>query len=311
MPILDEIKQNHDEMVSWRRDLHAHPELGFAETRTSAVIQERLRSFGVDALHSFNRTGVLAVIHGRDGDGAIGLRADIDALPIAEQSGVPYASTSPGVMHARVSSHGLAIHARRCIRFEIMLSLSRKMRMVSASSWMFGGVSALHWSNRRPALTANNSSRSRLSGCSFKSIRYIFPAACAHTSKMVADMPGVSWITRASWTASFGLSASMSISQITRNSKSASTTTVEMDTRPCGPALCPTGKTRTQVPRCSLLHWRSKMPQVLSASNITAYEPHRRNLTLSAPSLRGRGGVATDATIQAIAGWLSPRMIER
>jgi amidohydrolase len=100
MPILDEIKQNHDEMVSWRRDLHAHPELGFAETRTSTVIQERLRSFGVDALHSFNGTGVVAVIHGRDGDDAIGLRADIDALPIAEQSGVPYASTSPGVMHA-------------------------------------------------------------------------------------------------------------------------------------------------------------------------------------------------------------------
>jgi amidohydrolase len=100
MPILDEIKQNHDELVSWRRDLHAHPELGFAETRTSAVIQERLRSFGVDALHSFNGTGVVAVIHGRDGDDAIGLRADIDALPIAEQSGVPYASTSPGVMHA-------------------------------------------------------------------------------------------------------------------------------------------------------------------------------------------------------------------
>ena len=100
MPVLDEIARSHEEMVSWRRDLHAHPELGFAETRTSAVIQERLRSFGVDALHNFNGTGVVAVIHGRDGDDAIGLRADIDALPIAEQSGVPYASTSPGVMHA-------------------------------------------------------------------------------------------------------------------------------------------------------------------------------------------------------------------
>jgi hippurate hydrolase len=100
MPVLDEIARSHEEMVSWRRDLHAHPELGFAETRTSAVIQERLRSFGVDALHNFNGTGVVAIIHGRDGDDAIGLRADIDALPIAEQSGVPYASTSPGVMHA-------------------------------------------------------------------------------------------------------------------------------------------------------------------------------------------------------------------
>jgi hippurate hydrolase len=100
MPVLDEIERNHEQMVSWRRDLHAHPELGFAETRTSTVIQERLRSFGVDAVHSINGTGVVAVIHGRDGNDAIGLRADIDALPIAEQSGLPYASTSPGVMHA-------------------------------------------------------------------------------------------------------------------------------------------------------------------------------------------------------------------
>jgi amidohydrolase len=100
MAVLDEIERDHEEMVGWRRDLHAHPELGFAETRTSTVIQERLRSFGVDAVHNFNGTGVVAVIHGRDGDDAIGLRADIDALPITEQSGVPHASTNPGVMHA-------------------------------------------------------------------------------------------------------------------------------------------------------------------------------------------------------------------
>ncbi len=100
MPVLEEIERHHEEMVGWRRDLHAHPELGFDETRTSTFIQERLRSFGVDALHNFNGTGVVAVIHGRNGDDAIGLRADIDALPISEQSGVPHASTNPGVMHA-------------------------------------------------------------------------------------------------------------------------------------------------------------------------------------------------------------------
>ena len=98
---MDEITQLHDEMVHWRQDLHAHPELGFTETRTSTFIQERLQSFGVDEIHSFTGTGVIAVIRGkRDGDNAIGLRADIDALPIAEESGVPYASTNPGVMHA-------------------------------------------------------------------------------------------------------------------------------------------------------------------------------------------------------------------
>jgi amidohydrolase len=100
MPGIDEIKRLQDEMVSWRRDLHANPELGFAETRTSTFIQERLQSFAVDEIHTFTGTGVVAVIHGRDGDQAIGLRADIDALPIPEESGVPYASTKPGVMHA-------------------------------------------------------------------------------------------------------------------------------------------------------------------------------------------------------------------
>ncbi len=89
MPVLNEIRQFQDEMVAWRRDLHANPELGFAETRTSAFIQERLKSFAVDEIHSFTGTGVMAVIRGRDGDGAIGLRADIDALPIPEESGVP------------------------------------------------------------------------------------------------------------------------------------------------------------------------------------------------------------------------------
>jgi amidohydrolase len=100
MPRIDEIKRLQDEMVSWRRDLHANPELGFAETRTSTFIQERLQSFAVDEIHTFTGTGVVAVIHGRDGDQAIGLRADIDALPIPEESGVPYASTKPGIMHA-------------------------------------------------------------------------------------------------------------------------------------------------------------------------------------------------------------------
>jgi hippurate hydrolase len=108
MPVRDEIKQFEGEMVSWRRDLHAHPELGFAENRTSAFIQERLKSLAVDEIHGFTGTGVVAVIRGReggreggrDGDAAIGLRADIDALPIPEESGVPYASTNPGVMHA-------------------------------------------------------------------------------------------------------------------------------------------------------------------------------------------------------------------
>src|SRR6201996_1564362 len=100
---IDDLQQ---EMVSWRRDLHANPELGFQETRTCMFIQERLLECQVDEVHTFTGTGVLAVVRGRQGgkqggsDAAIGLRADIDALPIVEESGVPYASSRPGVMHA-------------------------------------------------------------------------------------------------------------------------------------------------------------------------------------------------------------------
>ena len=100
MPAAKELDYLQGEMTGWRRDLHAHPELGFTETRTSTFIQEKLKSFGVDEIHAFTGTGVLAIIRGRDGDNAIGLRADIDALPIPEESGVAYASTRPGIMHA-------------------------------------------------------------------------------------------------------------------------------------------------------------------------------------------------------------------
>ena len=101
MPVLNRIADFHDEMTEWRRDLHAHPELALEETRTSAVVQEKLRAFGVDEVATgIARTGVVGVIKGRGAGEAIGLRADMDALPILEETGKPYASTNPGVMHA-------------------------------------------------------------------------------------------------------------------------------------------------------------------------------------------------------------------
>ena len=103
MPIQNRIADFHDDMTAWRRDLHMHPELALQETRTSRVVQERLRSFGVDeVVTGLAGTGVVGVIHGREaapGRG-IGLRADMDALPIVEESGVEWASRTPGVMHA-------------------------------------------------------------------------------------------------------------------------------------------------------------------------------------------------------------------
>jgi amidohydrolase len=101
MPIINRIADFHADMTAWRHDLHRHPELALEEHRTSAVIQQKLADFGVDEVVSgIARTGVVGVIHGQEPGRAIGLRADIDALPILEATGLPYASTSPGVMHA-------------------------------------------------------------------------------------------------------------------------------------------------------------------------------------------------------------------
>ncbi|HET6185083.1 MAG TPA: M20 aminoacylase family protein [Acetobacteraceae bacterium] len=102
MPIINRIAEFHDEMTAWRRDLHAHPELALQEVRTSGVVQQKLKEFGVDEIITgIARTGVVGVIRGTgSSERAIGLRADMDALPIEEATGVPYASQHPGVMHA-------------------------------------------------------------------------------------------------------------------------------------------------------------------------------------------------------------------
>jgi len=101
MPVINRIADFHAEMTAWRRDLHQHPELALQETRTSQRVQELLRGFGVDEVHTgIANTGVVGVIRGqRDGE-AIGLRADMDALPILEETGKEWASQNPGVMHA-------------------------------------------------------------------------------------------------------------------------------------------------------------------------------------------------------------------
>jgi hippurate hydrolase len=103
MPVINRIAEFHPEMTAWRRDFHMHPELGFEEHRTSAIVAEKLRAFGCDeVVTGIARTGVVGVIHGARGKTgrAIGLRADMDALPIQEQTGLPHASTIPGKMHA-------------------------------------------------------------------------------------------------------------------------------------------------------------------------------------------------------------------
>jgi amidohydrolase len=87
-----------DRMVSTRRDLHRHPELGFEETRTSGIVVDRLESLGLDAKRGVGRTGVLSDFPGSGP--RILLRADMDALPLQEETGAPYESETPGRMHA-------------------------------------------------------------------------------------------------------------------------------------------------------------------------------------------------------------------
>ena len=103
MPIINRIAALTDEMAAWRHDFHEHPELLYDVHRTAGIVAERLREFGCDeVVTGIGRTGVVAVIRGRQsGSGrVIGLRADMDALPIEEVSGVPFASKTPGLMHA-------------------------------------------------------------------------------------------------------------------------------------------------------------------------------------------------------------------
>ncbi|WP_421704657.1 M20 aminoacylase family protein [Aliiroseovarius sp.] len=103
MPIKNRFAELLPEITEWRRDIHAHPELLFDTHRTSALVEERLREFGADEIVTgIGRTGVVGVIKGKsDSSGkVIGLRADMDALPIFEATGVEYASTVEGKMHA-------------------------------------------------------------------------------------------------------------------------------------------------------------------------------------------------------------------
>ncbi len=101
MPIINRIADYADDMVAWRRHLHAHPEVGFACHQTADFVAERLRAFGVDEVHEGIATsGIVAIIEGRGGGRTIGLRADMDALPMEERTEADHASTVPGKMHA-------------------------------------------------------------------------------------------------------------------------------------------------------------------------------------------------------------------
>ncbi|WP_439492129.1 M20 aminoacylase family protein [Bosea sp. (in: a-proteobacteria)] len=101
MPALTAIEAFTDELVAIRRDLHAHPEIGFEEVRTSGIVAEKLAAWGIEVHRGIGGTGVVGVLQGTGGPGRrIGLRADMDALPMDEITNLPWRSTIPGRMHA-------------------------------------------------------------------------------------------------------------------------------------------------------------------------------------------------------------------
>ncbi|APW45546.1 M20 aminoacylase family protein [Rhodoferax antarcticus] len=103
MKLIDAIAQNSPEIATLRRDIHAHPELCFKEIRTAEVVAQKLTEWGISIHRGLGTTGVVGIVHGRDGGAngrALGLRADMDALPMQEANTFSHASLEPGKMHA-------------------------------------------------------------------------------------------------------------------------------------------------------------------------------------------------------------------
>ena len=101
MPVIDRIADFAEDITAWRRDFHEHPELGMQEVRTSGIVADLLREWGIETHTNVGNTGVVGILKGKHGgDRRIGLRADMDALPIDERTNLPFSSKNPGVMHA-------------------------------------------------------------------------------------------------------------------------------------------------------------------------------------------------------------------
>ena len=97
MAAIERIREFHDELTLWRRDLHAHPELGFEEERTSDLVAERLAGFGIEVHRGIGKTGVVGRLRLGNSPRAIGLRADMDCLPILEANTFAHRSRAPSV----------------------------------------------------------------------------------------------------------------------------------------------------------------------------------------------------------------------
>ena len=99
MGIVERIAEFHDDLTNWRRDIHAHPELGFEEHRTSDFVAQKLAEFGYEVHRGVGRTGVVGRLRAGTSPHSIGLRADMDALPMDEKTNLPWRSTIPNRFH--------------------------------------------------------------------------------------------------------------------------------------------------------------------------------------------------------------------
>jgi len=109
MDIKKEIAEMEKEMISLRRDFHRHPELGLHEVRTSKIVEDYLKDLGLEVRRCTN-TGVIGILRGDQAGKTVMLRCDIDALPVQEETGLPFASETPGVMHACGHDGHTALH---------------------------------------------------------------------------------------------------------------------------------------------------------------------------------------------------------
>ena len=100
MDLIKELENDRDEFSAWRRHLHQNPEIAYEEKDTSDFVAAKLESFGIEVHRGLGGTGLVGVIKGKAGSGAVGLRADMDALPMSEETNLPYASRRDGRMHA-------------------------------------------------------------------------------------------------------------------------------------------------------------------------------------------------------------------
>ena len=103
MPLIDEIVAMQEEMTTWRRDIHAHPELGFAENRTADFVASKLEEFGIEVFRGIGKTGVVGVLKVGNETRSVGLRADMDALPIHERNTFEHRSTNDVTRCSKIS----------------------------------------------------------------------------------------------------------------------------------------------------------------------------------------------------------------